>query len=470
MKRFPIFLVAISLLFSSAFFVSIDIGNSNATSGPVPICTLPNKDPAGGVYYSRTPDINISNKDGGSQTPGTFVIDGNDGDIYFCDTSDQLMPTSIPSVQGSFSALAGWDTWYFSNVTSYNPANGILTMIEVSDSLQGMNVCYHANMTSCQGGDVFFSFPPSYCSQFQLGCQPSGVALDANSNLYWIDSLNSVFTECFAPRYKFCTTLIGASEFDRFGPVKPYGLALLNGTGPYMTPGWQFYITDASCSGFVWRTSAQSNWSLTEIAKVSNSLTGIGSGDRGTLDMYQQVFVGDANTCSGGGQSKIVDVSEDPIQLKFSGEKGARIFLTSCVGQCLGYREPDTLSKIGMNGYQMFFSAGDQSFVAAASATSKTSVSSSSTASTTYTTVSVTEFVTSVVPTTVTYNTTNSYFTTVNITNTYNETSTILSTQLVNVTQILNSTSIVNSTFTITTTVTNTFDNYTTSISSNSTS
>jgi hypothetical protein len=287
-----------------------------------------------------------------------MTVDPNNGNLYYCDIRPKVFSIfALPAeYQGSYGALGGFDTWYLANMSSkfYNAPGGTLALVEISDQLQGMVFCYHAEKTGCKNGLKFLSFPASYCDQFASGCQPTGVTIDANWNVFWTDPVNQVFTECFYPDYTTCSTLINSSQF---GTSRPYGLALLNGTAPYMTPGWQFYITDSSCAGDVYTTTA-ANWNLTLLSSVGNSLSGIGSSTEGTPHHYQHVFVGDTGSCSSGNSSPSIRDLMSASDIVPMANGTTTIFLSSCVGQCLGYFEGHNGSGIVKSGKDMFASTG----------------------------------------------------------------------------------------------------------------
>lgn len=324
------------------------------------LCTLPNGDPAAGIYYARTPDIKTS-------IAGVFTVDGNTGKIYYCDLkSDEFLVASPPtSYSGQYGGLGGWDTWYASNSKT---TNGNLTLVETSAQEQGMFVCYGAFIKGCKSAS-WFGFPQNYCSELQTRkCDPQGTVLDSSLNVYWVDPVNTVLTECLAPQYNSCRTLISGFQFEFSGgrqeqSVEPYGLALINGTSPYQTPGWQFYITDASCGGNVWTATPSNNgfyWSLTLLAKLNDSLSGIGSSTRGTPNSSQQIFVGDTGVCTGN-VAHIVDISPSPISIAIqSSSVGQSMYLSTCVGQCLGYPEGTKATASSPAAENMFFSLGSQ--------------------------------------------------------------------------------------------------------------
>lgn len=329
-----------------------------------PICTLPNNDPSAGIYYSRTPDIK-------STIAGVFTVDAENGNIYYCDVKSDIFLTAEPpsGYSGQYSGLGGWDTWYSANVTSYSPAAGILTLVETSSELQGMLFCHETQIKHCTGGLQWVTFPTSYCDQFQSErCDPEGTVLDANLNVYWVDPINQVLTECFAPQYTSCSTLISQREFQfqSYGrvAVEPTGLAFFNGTEPYLSPGWQFYITDGSCTGNVWRVTENYGygWRLSLVATMNDSLSGIGSSTRGTPNNYQQVFVEDTGSCTNT-PAKLVDISPNPISISLPTSVGQTMYLSTCVGQCLGYYEGvSDRPPPGIYGENMFASLGAQDY------------------------------------------------------------------------------------------------------------
>jgi len=325
-------LVGVILLLGTAIYVSLDSNAATTTLVSIQMCTLPNSDSASGIYYPRTPDIL-------STIAGVFTVDAKTGNIFYCDlNSDEFLVISLPQgYSGEYSGLGGWDTWYSSNVSS----TGILTLVETSSALQGMTFCYGATVHGCTDGMSWYPFPSSYCSQFTEGCDPVGSVLDANLNVYWVDPANSVLTECYAPEYLSCSTLVSAGQFQQFAkfgrPVQPVGLAFINGTAPYETPGWQFYISDASCAGDVWVTSSASDWSLSLVKSVGDSLWGIGSSTLDTPQNSQQVFVVDTGGCSIS-PARILDISPSPISITVSGHPWGR--------ECFFQPAPDSASVI----------------------------------------------------------------------------------------------------------------------------
>lgn len=324
------------------------------------VCTLPNGDPAAGIYYPRTPDIK-------SSIAGVFSVDANTGSIYYCDVnSDDFLIASPPAgYSGEYGGLGGWDTWYTSNSTT---TNGQLTLIETSAQLQGMLFCYHATVTGCKTTS-FVSFPESYCTELQTrSCDPEGTVLDSSYNVYWVDPENAVLTECLAPSYTSCQTLISSYQFQ-FSEgrgqqaVEPYGLAYINGTAPFESPGWQFYISDESCAGNVW-TATLGYYGhygrLSLVTKLNDSLSGIGSSTRGTPNSTQQIFVAETGSCSNT-PAQIIDISPSPISISIqTSSVGQTMFLSTCVGQCLGYPEGLRATANSPNAENMFFSLGSQ--------------------------------------------------------------------------------------------------------------
>lgn len=437
-------LIGITLLFGTAIYVSVN-SDASASASAAQMCSLPNSDPTAGIYYPRTPDI-------ASTTAGVFTVDAKTGNIFYCDVkSDEFLVYTPPlGTSGEYSGLGGWDTWYSSNMSTYNPSTGILYLVETSAPLQGMIFCYEATVHGCKLGATWYNFPSSYCSQFSDGCDPVGTVLDANLNVYWVDPVNSVLTECYAPEYLSCSTLVTSSQFqqyDRNGkPVQPVGLGFINGTLPDETPGWQFYISDASCAGNVWVTSSVSGWSLSLLKSLGDSLSGIGSSTNGTPKSYQQIFIADTGSCTNS-PARILDISPAPITISIPGTTiGERMFLSTCVGQCLGYPEGEKGTTANSSAARnLFYSQGSQDFVTlrTPTTTGTTSIgsltqSATATVSTIYTTISLTDLTTSFIPTTLTSTTT------VNITNSYDATA------LYNITQTISSTLNVTDTYNIT--------------------
>ncbi len=438
--------------------------SSNAkTTAPSPMCTLPNDDAAGGVYYSRTPDILTT-------IAGVFTVDANTGNLYYCDVNSNDYPVAAPPAgdSGQYGGLGGWDTWYnytASNQSTVPSDGGNLTLVETSS--KGMLFCYDATIHQCNPF-TFYPFPVSYCSQLpNKYCDPVGTVLDSNLNVYWVDPVNSILTEC-SPPYVYassCTTLIKSSQFEEFGnPVYPVGLALVNSS----STGWQFYISDASCAGNVWRTSAGINWQLSRVATLNDSLSGIGSSTYETPSNALQIFVGDTGTCHGS-SPKIVDISTPTPSFPFSMPiklTGRTMYLSTCLGQCLGYPEgTPTVQANNSAARNLFFSLGYQDFAAGkvpkTGGTTSTGGSSSTTSTilTTYKTVTETDSTTTTLTnyTTVTSSVTDTYETnlTSSTTVTYSTNVTYSATSTYNTT-FTNSTTItfyLNSTITVTNTV-----------------
>lgn len=343
---------------SNASKVGECVGSCTTTS----MCTLPNGDSTAGIYYARTPDIK-------TKSAGVFTVDANNGDIYYCDVTSHRFLVATPPIgyAGQYSGLGGWDSYYNIDANS----SGKLTLVETSTSLQGMLFCFKATILGC-GKITWVSFPRYYCSKFQNSeCTAEGTVLDSNLNVYWVDPVDSVLTECLAPRYHTCRTLVNSSEFEQQTgqdqqqqqQVEPWGLAYVNGTAPYETPGWQLYIADASCEGNVWVVTDGSLGSqLSLVTQINDSLSGIGSSTRGTPNSSQQIFVADTGRCTDSSVS-IVDISPSPVTIAVQqSTAGQTMFLSTCVGQCLGYPEGSRASGSVSDSENMFFSLGSETY------------------------------------------------------------------------------------------------------------
>ena len=284
------------------------------------MCTLPNDGESTSVYYSRTPDIR-------STLAGVFTEDFYTGRIYYCDSQNYGATLVAQPPSGGMGAgyygLGGWDSWNTQNGTG-------LVLVATSFRMQGMWFCDMTTVSSCVES-AFIPFPKTYCESLRPTgtCNPYGTVLDASLNVYWVDPNNTVFTECTsASDYTSCSTLPASSALKGYEPV---GLALINGTSPYLPKGWHFYVTDNSCSGNVWMGSTMS---LSLVTSVGDSLEGIGSSTRDAGNT-QQLFVGVTGLCSHT-PPKILDISNasqivsTPFKLQSS-----LIGISTCVGQCL---------------------------------------------------------------------------------------------------------------------------------------
>jgi hypothetical protein len=299
---------------------------------PEQICQLPGNNVSSSIFYSRTPDIKTTD-------PGVFLEDMNNGNVYWCSISNTGATGNLTLIAtppaggrgGGYFGMGGFDTGLVNDV----PNNTGVVLVMTSYQKHGMWFCYFASYQTClKGESSFIPLPSSYCDSLKTKkCDPYGTALDGALNVYWVDPKNAVFTECTsASNYTDCFTLPGSSALAK---TQPMGLALVNNTAPYLspTPDWTFYITDYGCRGLVWEGNGTASSPLKVIAKIGDSLQGIGTTtqDNGHT---QQLLVGDSGRCSNT-PAKIIDLSANQTVLSSFQSPTAIMGISVCWGQCL---------------------------------------------------------------------------------------------------------------------------------------
>lgn len=335
---FTLLMSAVVSLFSPGLFqVATAFANTNVGSAPSSvsyhypeqICALPGNNISSSIYYSRTPDIKTTD-------PGVFLEDKNNGNLYWCSIDNTGFAGNLTLIGQAPKGGRGGGYWGMGGYDTGGPIGDGVILVLTSYDKHGMWFCYWATYQTCLNNEsAFITFPSSYCGTLATKeCDPYGTALDGNLNVYWVDPKNAVFTECTsASNYTNCFTLTGPSFF---GKQKPMGLALINNTSPYLspTPGWSFYITDTACKGLIWEGNGTTTYPLATIAKLNDSIQGIGTTTKDVGNM-QQLLVGDTGSCSDT-PAKVIDLSNSSQTVPTNFQAPSSIIgISVCWGQCL---------------------------------------------------------------------------------------------------------------------------------------
>jgi hypothetical protein len=136
------------------------------------------------------------------QGPGGAFVESNSGRLYWCTLgTSTLIAHAARGSLGDFFGMGGVKT--------------NLGVVLVLDSLgdlthpPGFWFCLGATSSGCNIQSSYTTLPSSFCSaQTQGHCEPFGIALDKNLNVYYADPDNGEVVECtYASKYQACSNL-----------------------------------------------------------------------------------------------------------------------------------------------------------------------------------------------------------------------------------------------------------------------
>ena len=224
------------------------------------LCAVPEDNAAGLYPASKT---------------SAYVENYSDGNLSVCGAGTDRTVAAPPSgfAGTGYDGLAGLKI------------SGELDLLLISWAIDSGWYCLGASTAGC-ASTAGFSLPSTFCAAQPIGtCHPNGLVLSKSKGFTYVDSGNAEMVTCTADAAS-CVVDAATNYFSGFEPV---GIAQNGST---------LYVSDLSCTGWVWSGSASS---MSRVKSIGDSLEGITVHD-GSL------YVGDNGACTDS-KGHVVDVS-----------------------------------------------------------------------------------------------------------------------------------------------------------------
>ena len=135
---------------------------------------------------------------------------------------------------------SGAPAWNYSSMGGVSTSLLGTVLALDSNNPPGFWLCEGVRTTGCNIESTYITLPSGFCSaQPTAKCDMQGIALDKNLNVYYADPANAEVVKCtLSSGYQTCTVIEKLS-------AKP--------TSIFRASSGEIWVTDASCSGNVWK-------------------------------------------------------------------------------------------------------------------------------------------------------------------------------------------------------------------------
>jgi len=225
---------------------------------------------------------------------GAFVEDWSNGNLLWCSGGiAKVIGTAPPGGRSSgYYGMAGIST-----------STGLVLVLDTFGA-RGLWFCDGASSSGCIAQSALITLPSSFCTAQVYGyCNPDGIVLDNQLNVYYADSLNDDVVECTASsEYQTCEVL------ETLTPQFTVETSNL-----FIDPSGNIWVTDSSNYGYIWENGALKY----TIGQTVTAITMSKANPEKTLQLYIAVDCIHIHTCT---PTHILDLTDgDSIPTKLKG-------------------------------------------------------------------------------------------------------------------------------------------------------